>query len=159
MPIRFRWTSIEYLPIAFMLFGACGLFQVLFVFIAQYFLGVGNYIVVILIPVGTTIALFFGVILIFESFVQVAKRKKLKTQFQKSRKRGSKYQRILQFPIVRPIIIVFPIFSAAFFAAFGILIAFIDSVMAFLLSENIATLFSLLVANFIEKKYAKIQKF
>ena len=159
MPIRFRWTSREYLPIALMLFGACGLFQVLFIFLAQYFLGVGNYIIVILIPVGTTIALFFGVILIFESFVQVAKRKKLKTQFQKTRQAGSRFQQIIQFPIMRPIIIVFPIFTGVFFATYGISITFLDSVMAFLASENIATLISLLVANFIEKKYAGIQKF
>ena len=159
MPIRFRWTSKEYLPIAFMLFGACGLFQTLFVFIAQYFLGVGNYIVVILIPVGATIALFFGVVLIFESFVQVEKRKKLRTQFQKSRQTGSKLRNFLQFPVVRPIVIVFPIFTAAFFIAYGICMTFLDNVMAFLIAENVATLISLLVANFIEKKYAKIQKF
>ena len=43
MPIRFRWSSKEYISIAFMLFGACGIFQVLFIFLAQYILGVGNY--------------------------------------------------------------------------------------------------------------------
>ena len=159
MPIRFRWSSKEYLPIALMLFGVCGLFQTLFVFIAQYILGVGNYIVVILIPVGSTIALFFGVILIFESFVQVEKRNQLKTQFRKSRQAGSKFRSFLQFPIVRPIIIVFPIFTALFFIAYGICITLLDNVIAFLISENIATLVSLLVANFIEKKYAKIKKF
>ena len=142
-----------------MLFGACGLFQTLFVFIAQYFLGVGNYIVVILIPVGATIALFFGVILIFESFVQVEKRNKLKSQFQKSRQAGSNYRRIMQFPVVRPVLIVFPIFTAAFFTSYGICLTFLDNVMAFLIAENAATLISLLVANFVEKKYAKIQKF
>jgi len=159
MPIRFRWSSKEYLPIAFMLFGACGLFQTLFIFIAQYFLGVGNYIVVILIPIGATIALFFGVVLIYESFVQVEKRKKLKTQFQKSRQAGSTLKRLLNFPIVRPVIIVFPIFAAIFFITFGICTSFLNSVMAFLVAENLATLISLLIANFIEKKYAKIQKF
>ena len=159
MPIRFRWSSKEYLPIAFMLFGVCGLFQTLFVFIAQYFLGVGNYIVVILIPVGATIALFFGVILIFESFVQVERRKQLKTQFKKSRQAGSKFRSFLRFPIVRPIIVVFPIFTALFFTSYGICITFLDNVIAFLISENIATLVSLLIANFIEKKYAKIKKF
>ena len=142
-----------------MLFGACGLFQALYIFLAQYFLGVGNYIIVILIPAGTTIALFFGVILIFESFVQVAKRRKLKTQFQKRIQANSKLQQILQFPIVRPILIVFPIFTGVFFASYGICMTFLDNVMAFLVSENIATLISLLIANFIEKKYAGIQKF
>ena len=142
-----------------MLFGVCGLFQTLFIFIAQFFLGVGNYIIVILIPVGATIALFFGVVLIYESFIQVEKRKKLKTQFQKSRQSGSKIRRFLFFPIVRPVIIVFPIFAAIFFATFGICMTFLDNGISFIFAENLATLISLLVANFIEKKYAKIQKF
>jgi hypothetical protein len=159
MPIRFRWSSKEYLPIALMLFGVCGLFQTLFIFIAQYILGVGNYIVVILIPVGATIALFFGVVLIFESFIQVEKRRKLKNQFQKSKQTGSKLKRFLYFPVVRPVIIVFPIFAAIFFITFGVCVTFLDNVLSFLVAENLATIISLLIANFIEKKYAKIQKF
>ena len=159
MPIRFRWSSKEYMPIALMLLGACGLFQVLFIFLAQFILGVGNYIVVILIPIGTTIALFFGVVIIFESFVQVEKRKKARSQFQKKRLELSKFRRILYFPIIRPIIIVFPIFTAIFFSTFGISLIFLDNVMAFLISENLAAIISLLIANLIEKKYAKINRY
>jgi hypothetical protein len=159
MPIRFRWTSKEYVPIALMLFGGCGIFQVLFIFLAQYILGVGNYLVVILIPIGATIAMFFGVVIIFESFVQVEKRNKLKSQFHKSRLDLSKFRKILYFPIIRPIIIVFPIFAAIFFSSYGISLIFLDNVMAFLISENLATIFSLILANIIEKKYGKIQRF
>ena len=159
MPIRFRWTSKEYIPIAFMLFGACGIFQVLFVFLAQYILGVGNYLVVVLIPIGATIALFFGVVIIFESFVQVEKRKKLKSQFQKSRLESSKFRKILYFPIIRPIIIVFPIFAIVFISSYSISLIFLDNVMSFLIAENLATILSLLIANLIEKNYAKIQRF
>jgi len=147
------------MPIALMLLGACGIFQVLFIFLAQFILGVGNYIVVILIPIGTTIALFFGVVIIFESFVQVEKRKKVRSQFQKSRLELSKFRRILYFPIIRPIIIVFPIFTAIFFSTYGISLIFLDSVMAFLISENLAAIISLLIANVIEKKYAKINRY
>ena len=159
MPIRFRWTSKEYIPIALMLFGACGIFQVLFIILAQYILGVGNYLVVILIPIGITIALFFGVVIIFESFVQIEKRKKLRSQFQKSRLESSTFRKILYFPIIRPIIIVFPIFAAIFFSTYGISLFFLDNVMAFLISENLAAIISLLIANLIEKKYAKIQRY
>ncbi len=159
MPIRFRWTSKEYMPIALMLFGACGIFQVLFIFLAQFILGVGNYLVVILIPVGTTIALFFGVVIIFESFVQVEKRKKMRSQFQKSRMGVSKFRRILYFPIIRPIIIVFPVFAVIFFSTYGISLIFLDNVLAFLISENVAVLISLIIANIIEKKYAKINRY
>ncbi len=159
MPIRFRWTSKEYMPIALMLFGACGIFQVLFIFLAQFILGVGNYLVVILIPLGATIALFFGVVIIFESFVQVEKRKKMRSQFQKSRSGASKFRTILYFPIIRPIIIVFPVFAVIFFSTYGISLIFLNSVMAFLISENLAVVISLLIANLIEKKYAKINRY
>ena len=159
MPIRFRWSSKEYMPIALMLLGACGIFQVLFIFLAQFILGVGNYVVVILIPIGTTIALFFGVVIIFESFVQVEKRKKARSQFQKSRLELSKFRRILYFPIIRPIIIVFPIFTAIFFSTYGISLIFLANIIAFIISENLATIISLIIANLIEKKYAKINRY
>jgi len=158
MPIRFRWSSKEYVSIAFMLFGACGLFQVFFIFVAQYFLGVGNHLVVILIPIGATIALFFGVVIIFESFAQVEKRKILKTQFSKSRQ-ISKIQKFLYFPIVRPLIITFPIFAILFFSTYGVCYIFLNNIMSFIIAENLATLISLLIANFIEKKYAKILRY
>jgi len=158
MPIRFRWSSKEYVSIAFMLFGACGLFQVFFIFVAQYFLGVGNHLVVILIPIGATIALFFGVVIIFESFAQVEKRKTLKTQFSKSRQ-ISKIQKVLYFPIVRPLIITFPIFAILFFSTYGVCYIFLNNIMSFIIAENLATLISLLIANFIEKKYAKILRY
>lgn len=144
------------MPIALMLFGACGIFQVLFIFLAQFILGVGNYIVVILIPVGTTIALFFGVVIIFESFVQVEKRKKMRSQFQKTRQG---FRTILYFPIIRPIIIVFPVFAIIFFSTYGISLIFLDNVIAFLIAENLAVLISLLIANIIEKKYARINRY
>jgi len=159
MPIRFRWSSKEYMPIALMLLGACGIFQALFIFLAQFILGVGNYVVVILIPIGTTIALFFGVVIIFESFIQVEKRKKNKSQFQKSRLELSKFRKILYFPVIRPIIIVFPIFTAIFISTYGISLIFLDNVMAFLISENVAAIISLLIANLIEKKYAKVSRY
>ena len=159
MPIRFRWSSKEYIPIALMLFGACGIFQILFVFLAQYVLGVGNYVVVILIPIGTTLALFFGVVIIFESFVQVERRTKLRSQFHKSRLEQSHFRKILYFPIIRPILIVFPIFAIVFISTYVISLVFLDNVISFLISENLAAIISLLIANLIEKKYAKINRY
>jgi hypothetical protein len=158
MPIKFRWSSKDYISIAFMLFGACGLFQVFFIFVAQYLLGVGNHLVVILIPIGATIALFFGVVIIFESFAQVEKRKILKTQFSKSQQ-ISKIKKFLYFPIVRPLTITFPLFTIIFFSTYGVCYIFLNNIMSFIIAENLATLISLIIANFIEKKYAKIQRY
>jgi H+/gluconate symporter-like permease len=122
-------------------------------------MGVGNYVVVILIPIGTTIALFFGVVIIFESFVQVEKKKKNRNQFQKSRLESSKFRKLLYFPIIRPVIIVFPMFAAIFISTYAISLIFLDNIMAFIISENVAAIISLLIANIIEKKYAKVQRY
>jgi hypothetical protein len=159
MPIRFRWASKEYLPIALMLLGVCGLFQVFFTFIGQYFLAVGNYIAVILIPIGITIALFFGTIIIFEAYAQVERKRVLKTQFSKSKSAISNLRKFLLFPIVRPIIITFPIFTVSFFISFPISNVLLNNTVSFIISENIGAIACLLVANMIEKNYARIQRY
>ena len=51
MPLRIRWSSKEYMGIALMLLGGCGGVQLLFIAIAQYILSIGNFIVLILIPI------------------------------------------------------------------------------------------------------------
>jgi len=159
MPIRVRWRSKEYLPIAFMLMGGCGIFQLLFIFIAQYFLAIGNYLIVILIPIGATVGLYFASTIIFEAYAQVERRKHLKSQFRKSRTDLSKLKRILLFPITKPLIITFALFTVLFFSSYFISIAFFDNIISFLVAENSATLFCLLIANFIEKKYAKVKRY
>ena len=141
-----------------MLFGACGLFQVFFIFVAQYLLNVGNHLVVILIPIGATVALFFGVVIIFESFAQVERKKKLKSQFSKPRQ-ISKIKKFLYSPIGRPLVIVFLPFTILFFSTYGVCYIFLNNIFSFIIAENLATLVSLLIANFIEKKYAKIKRF
>ena len=159
MPLRIRWKADEYMPIALMILGACGLFQLVFIFIAQYFLSIGNYFVIILIPIGITIALFYASKLIFESFAQVERRKKLRSQFQKTKDLNSRVKIFLKFPITKPLLIVFLSFIGIFIASYVLSILVFDKVLSFLLSENISALFCLFLANFLEKNYAKIRKF
>ena len=158
MPIRFRWTSKEYIPIAFILLGICGLFQLFFVYAAQYLLGVGNHLVVILIPIGITMALYFGNVIIYESFAQVERKKKLKSQFSKGRRNISRFQKIYSMPLARPLIILLPVFTVSFFVVYFISITFMNNVGSFILGENIAAVICLLIANLIEKKYARVQR-
>jgi len=159
MPLRIRWKSDEYLPIGLMMLGACGLFQLVFIFIAQYFLSIGNYLVVILIPIGITIALYYASRLIFESYAQVERRKKLRSQFQKAKDLEKKFQSFLDFPITKPLLIVFLSFVGIYIASYVICILIFDNIMSFLVSENLAAIFCLFLANFFEKNYAKIRKF
>jgi hypothetical protein len=159
MPIRVRWTTKQYFPFALMLLGACGVFQVLFIFIAQYLLNVGNLYVVTLIPIGVTIALFFGTMIIFESYAQVERNKKLKSRFQKSRGYSSTLESFLYFPIVRPLLIVFAIFTGIFFGAYFFCATFLDKSLSFLVAETFAAVICLLIANLVEKRYGRIKRY
>ena len=158
MPIRIPWTSKEYLGIALMLLGICGCIQVMIIFIAQYFLSIGNYLVVILVPIGVSVALFFSTILIFESFAQVERRKKLKDQFRTQRRAKSLLNRILFFPLTRPILILLAIYLPFFIISYAISILFLNNVSSFILAQNIASIACLLIANFLETSYAKIRR-
>jgi hypothetical protein len=158
MPLNIRWSQRNYLSIALMLFGACGIFQVVIIFIAQYFLSIGNTLVIVLIPIGVTVALYYCSIIIFDSFAQVERRRKIKSQFQKS-SYYTKLKKFLYFPIIRPLLIIFTIFIAIFLASFSISFFYLNNTFSFIIAENLATFVCLLVANLIEKSYGKVQRY
>ncbi|MFW9771143.1 MAG: hypothetical protein ACFFBY_08005 [Promethearchaeota archaeon] len=159
MPIRVRWRTREYIHFALMILGGCGLFQVLFIFIAQYLLRVGNYIIVILVPFGAIIGLYFGTTMIFEAFAQEERRRKLKTQYQKSRLDFPVIKRLLEFPVVKPLLIIYIIFTPLFFIAFYATLYYIGNLFAFLVAEIFSTLVCLLIANLIEKRFGKVKRY
>ncbi len=159
MPIRIRWKSKDNLGIGLLLLGMSGIIQLFFIFIGQYFLEIGNYYVVILIPIGMTVAIFFATMIIFESYAQIERREKLRSQFRKSKITNSKVQKILNFPISKPLIIVFTVFSSSFFITFFISIVFLDNNFSFIIAENLSAVVCLLIASFIEKRYGKVQRY
>ncbi|MHA2010410.1 MAG: hypothetical protein ACXABO_14860 [Promethearchaeota archaeon] len=159
MPIRIRWNSKEYFGIGLLLLGMCGMFQFFFIVVGQYFLGIGNYFVVILIPIGITLAMFFAAMIIFESYAQVERREKLRTQFRKTRVDIPKIKRIWEFPLTKPLIITFIVFISFFFVVFYICTSFLTNTVSFLIAENFSAIICLLIANLIEKKYGRVQKF
>ncbi len=159
MPIRIRWLSKEYFGIGLMLLGICGMFQIFFISIGQYFLAIGSYFVVILIPIGIWVALFFATIIIFESYAQVERREKLRSRFRKAKIKSSKIKKFLNFPITKPLLIIFLLFIGFFFSVFFICVTFLNSSMAFLTAENLSALFCLLIANLIEKNYGRVKRY
>ena len=159
MPIRIRWNSKEYFGIGLLLLGMCGMFQFFFIVVGQYFLGIGNYFVVILIPIGITLAMFFASIIIFESYAQVERREKLRTQFRKSKSNLSILRRVWDFPLTRPLVVSFSVFISFFFVVFFICLFFLNNTISFLTAENFSAITCLLIANLIEKKYGRVQKF
>ena len=159
MPIRVRWKSKEYIGIGLLLLGMSGLIQLFFIFIGQYFLEIGDYFVVILIPIGMTLAIFFATMIIFETYAQIERREKLRSQFRKSKINISKLDKILSFPITKPLLIVFIVFSSTFFITFFISIVFLDNNFSFIIAENSSGVVCLLIASFVEKKYGKVQRY
>jgi hypothetical protein len=159
MPIRIRWRSKEFIGIGLLLLGMCGILQLLLIFIGSYFLGIGNYFVVILIPIAITIAIFFAAMIIFESYAQVGRREKLRSQFRKSKEDMSRLQQFLNFPITKPLIIIFAIFIPIFFICFYICTLFLNNTIAFLTAENFSAIVCLLIANLIEKSYGRVQRY
>jgi hypothetical protein len=159
MPIRVRWRSKEYIGIGLLLLGMCGVLQLLLIFIGQYFLGIGNYFVVILIPIGITLAIFYAALIIFESYAQVERREKLRSQFRKLKVDLSRIKQFLNFPITKPLIIIFLVFLPIFFICFYIGTLFLNNTISFLTAENISAIVCLLIANLIEKSYGRVQRY
>ncbi len=158
MPLKIRWKSKEYLCFGLMLLGAVGLFQTLFIFLAQIIFGVTNYFVLILIPVGVIFALLYGTIIIFETYAQVRRRKKLRSQFH-SKKEEELYKKILKFPITKPILIMFGSFFLFFLMSYGISVLFVDAQLSFVIAENVATVLFLLLSNWIEIYFARARRY
>jgi len=159
MPIRIRWKSKEYFGIALLLLGMCGTLQLFLIYIGQYFLEIGNYYVVILVPLGITLATFYASMIIFESYAQVERREKLRSQFRKSKTYSSKLEQILNFPITKPLIIIFAVFTPIFFITFYICTFFLNNTISFLTAENISAIICLLIANLIEKNYGRVKRY
>jgi len=159
MPIRIRWTSKEYFGILLLLLGMTGLFQLYFIFIGQYLLAMGSHVIVVLIPIGIWVALFFATIIIFESYAQVERREKLRSRFRKKSIKSSKLKQFLNFPITKPLLIIFVLFNIFFFSTFFVSVLFLESSMAFLTAEILSAIFCLLIANLIEKNYGRVKRY
>ncbi len=159
MPVRIRWKSKNYYGIALMFLGACGLFQSLFIIIAQFILRVGNYFALIIIPLAVSLGLTYGAMIIFESIAQVQKRTQLKTQFKKKKSDITLTKKILIFPITIPLIITLAVFSIFFIISYSISITFLDRRLSFTISEPTGVLILLLIANGIEKYYGKVIRY
>ena len=159
MPVRIRWKSKNYFGIALMFLGACGLFQSLFIIIAQFILRIGNYFAITIIPLAVSLGLTYGAMIIFESIAQVQKRKQLKTQFKKGKSDIPLTKRILDFPITIPLLITLIIFSVFFIISYAITITFLDRRLSFIISEPVGVMILLLIANGFEKYYGKVIRY
>ncbi|MFW9989457.1 MAG: hypothetical protein ACFFC3_12445 [Candidatus Odinarchaeota archaeon] len=159
MPIRIRWTTKEYFGATLILLAMNGMIQLFFIFIGQYILAMGNHIILILIPIGVWVAVFFASLIIFESYAQVERRERLKSRFNKKIAKYPTIKKFLDFHLTKPLLIVFIVFTGFFFSSFFISTLFLDNSMSFLTAEVLSAIFCLLIANLIEKNYGRIQRY
>jgi hypothetical protein len=106
-----------------------------------------------------TLAVFYAAMIIFESYAQVERREKLRSQFRKSKVDLSGLKQFLNFPITKPLIIIFLVFLPVFFISFYVCTLFMNATISFLTAENISAIICLLIANIIEKSYGKVQRY
>lgn len=155
MPIRIRWIKGKFLGLGLMIIGFCGLFQVIYLFLAQYLFQIGSLFAVIIIPIGATIGLILTSVIIFESIAEVERRRKIKSQF---KKKAIKDKKILSFPITKPLLICFMSFTLIYILCYFICIFFLNSFQSFLIAENISTISCIFIGHLIERNWAKIKK-
>ena len=159
MPLKIRWTQKEYFGTGLILLGACGLFQVFIIFIAQYLLSIGNYVVIILLPIGVSIVLFYVSTIIFDSYAQIKRRAKIKHQFKKGKSGRLGIRRILDSDIVKPVLIIIVIFTPLFFIFYFISQIWFNNIISFIIAENVGTIVCVFVSNIIERRYARVQRY
>lgn len=155
MPIRIKWIKGKFLGLGLMIIGFCGLFQVIYILIAQYVFLIGSVFAVILIPIGATIGLILASVIIFESIADVERRQKIKSQF---RKKSGKERKFFSFPITKPLLLCFLIFTPIYILSFFICSISLNSFQSFIIAENISTISVIFIAYFIERNWAKIKR-
>ncbi len=155
MPIRIKWIKGKFLGLGLMIIGFCGLFQVIYILIAQYVFLIGSVFAVILIPIGATIGLILASVIIFESIADVERRQKIKSQF---RKKSGKERKFFSFPITKPLLLCFLIFTPIYILSFFICNISLNSFQSFIIAENISTISVIFIAYFIERNWAKIKR-
>jgi len=155
MPIRIKWIKGKFLGLGLMIIGFCGLFQVIYILISQYIFLIGSVFAVILIPIGATIGLILASVIIFESIADVERRQKIKSQF---RKKSGKERKFFSFPITKPLLLCFLIFTPIYILSFFICSISLNSFQSFIIAENISTISVIFIAYFIERNWAKIKR-
>ena len=148
MPIKLNWTRGRNLGLALIYLSLVGFIQVIFIIIAQYAMKVGAQAIVVFVPLGVTLALFYSIIIIFESKTSISKYREARTYLQKKKNQAPILERI-NWSLVRPFVMTIIVFGALF----GISIAAsqeLEPTISYVISSNIGAIGSLLFAAYIE---------
>lgn len=159
MPIKLNWLRGQNLGLALIFLAITGFTQVIFIIIAQYGMKMGSLYFVIFIPIGVVLALFYSIIIIFESQTTMSR---FRENHPHSQKKGQKlkFTSTKTWLYLRPFLIIVISFVASFLIMYGILYKSmeedkIDVGVFFIIAENVGAIVSLIVATYIETDVAR----
>ncbi len=132
--------------------------QVLFIFIAQYAMQIGSAPLTILVPIGVIGATFYSTIVVFESSTTMSQFRDthIYAKYTKKKQISFKILSFFMLPYIRPLWIIFLIFSAGFGLSYLILFKLIsDAGIIFVIADNIGAFACIGLAIFLETSVVK----
>lgn len=155
MPLKVNWLRGRYFGLMLFYLGLCGLCQSLIIMpIGQYVMQIGSIYVLLLLPIGVSIAMTFSSQIIYEIHAknQVRKLKKYKPKKNSSSTIQLPFNISLDKDVFRPIIIVILGFLIIFAFSYSIISSSIEAVNAFVIAENIGAIGVLIIATIMESQ-------
>jgi hypothetical protein len=151
--IKLNWLRGKSFGLALLYLGIMGLFQILFITVAQYGMKIGSRPITILVPIAVILATFYCVLVIFESYTSMNEYRSSHTlKHSKYAKNKGFLSKIIKNIYVRPVFYVVIIFSGIFFFTWLILFAFFEqNWIVFAIVDNVAALGLILITAYIEK--------
>jgi NADH:ubiquinone oxidoreductase subunit 6 (subunit J) len=153
--IKLKWLKGKNLGLALIYLGIMTLFQVLFIMLAQFGMKVGSRPITILVPIGTILATFYCVLVLFESNTTMSEyRNRHQYKHRRKKHRGSKkvIQDFIKNMYIQPILYVIVVFSVLFFLTWLLMSAFINQTwIVFIINDNVAVIGLILFTSYFEK--------
>ena len=145
--VKINWSRGINLGIYLFYFGVLGLTQsILIIPVAQFLLRVGSLYVLVLVPIGITLALTYGAQMLHELYTQVRMKKQ-------SKNRPKPGEEGLNKNIYEPLLIVVASYLVLFWIVYAICIESMAAVNAFVIAENIGAIGVLVIATLLENQY------
>ncbi len=162
MPLKVNWNRGKFLGLMLFYLGLAGLCQSLIIMpIGQYILQIGSIYVLLLLPIGVAIAMTFSSQIIYEIYAQnrVRKSKRYGNKKAKSKKLKLPFEIKFEKEIFQPILIVIVGFLIIFAIAYSISINSVETVNAFVISENSGAIGVLIIATIMESQLSTVKKY
>ncbi|MCF2139839.1 MAG: hypothetical protein K9W44_07285 [Candidatus Lokiarchaeota archaeon] len=159
--VKLNWFRGKSLGLALIYLGIMGIYQLLFMVLAQYGLQIGSRPIIILVPIGVILATFYSVIILFETnttMIQYRQKMKYKNKKKKKKKVSSKQAFLSAISVlwkntyIRPIFYTVIVFATVFGLSYWVCTLFVEEISSvFVLADNIGAIGCILFANYFDQ--------